>query len=116
MNRGDVYVALAPTFDGSTPKTRPFLIVQADFYNQRIDKILLAPITSNLSRRHDSAHFPVDVSTPEGKASGLKHDSLVSCLNLVVLPKSNLKKRIGTLSHDLMLQIDTCLKAALSLP
>jgi hypothetical protein len=69
MNRGEIYLALAPTFDGSAPKTRPFLVVQADFYNRRINKVLLAPITSNLARKNDPAHFLIEVSTPEGKAS-----------------------------------------------
>ena len=72
MNRGDVCLALAPTFDGSTPKTRPMLVVQADFYNLRISKVLLAPITSNRSRQGDPAHFLIDVSTPDGMGSGLR--------------------------------------------
>jgi mRNA-degrading endonuclease toxin of MazEF toxin-antitoxin module len=116
MNRGDVYLALAPTFDGSTPKFRPMLVVQADFYNQRISKVLLAPITSNLSRQHDPAHLLINVSTLDGQASGLSQDSLVSCLNLVVLPQSDVQKKIGVLSAALMLKVDACLKSALGIP
>jgi mRNA interferase MazF len=116
MNRGEIYLALAPTFDGSTPKTCPFLVVQADFYNQRIKKVLLAPITSNLARKNDPAHLLIEVSTPEGQTSGLRQDSLVSCLNLVVLLQSDVKKKLGVLSDDLMQQIDECLKAALGIP
>lgn len=115
MKRGEIHLALAPTFDGSTPKTRPFLVVQADYYNQRISKVLLAPITSNLSRQNDAAHLRIDVSAPEGKASGLHQDSLVSCLNLVVLLQSHVQRKIGELSDDLMQQIDECLKAALGI-
>lgn len=116
MKRGEVHIALAPTFDGSAPKTRPFLVVQADYYNQRISKVLLAPITSNLSRQHDRAHCLIDVSTADGKATGLHQDSLVSCLNLVVLPTSALKKQIGVVSSAILDNIDACLKAALGLP
>ena len=115
MNRGEVYLALAPTFDGSTPKARPFLVVQADYYNQRINKVLLAPITSNLSRQNDAAHLLIDVTTAEGKASGLRKDSLVSCLNLVVLLQSDVQKKVGELSDDLMSKIDECLKSALGI-
>ncbi len=31
MKRGDVYIAAFPTADGSSPKDRPVLVVQADF-------------------------------------------------------------------------------------
>jgi mRNA-degrading endonuclease toxin of MazEF toxin-antitoxin module len=113
MKRGEVHLALAPTFDGSTPKLRPFLVVQDDYYNSRI---ALAPITSNLSRQHDPAHLLIDVTSPAGKATGLRQNSLVSCLNLVVLLKSDVQKKIGELSDDLMGQIDHCLKAALGIP
>ncbi len=115
MKRGEIHLALAPTFDGSTPKTRPFLVVQADYYNQRISKVLLAPITSNLSRQNDAAHLLIDVATPEGKGSGLRKDSLVSCLNLVVLLQSDVQRKVGELSDDLMKKIDECLKGALGI-
>lgn len=78
MKRGEIHLALAPTVDGSTPKTRPFLVVQADYYNQRISKVLLAPITSNLSRQNDAAHVLIDVSVPEGNTKTIKAESLVS--------------------------------------
>jgi mRNA interferase MazF len=116
MKRGDIHLALAPTLDGSTPKTRPSLVVQADYCNSRIGKVLLAPITSNLSRANDPAHLLIDVSTPEGKASGLRQNSLVSCLNLVVLLQSDMHRKLGELSDDLMRRIDGCLKAALGIP
>lgn len=115
MKRGDVCLALVPTLDGSAPKTRPVLVVQADYYNQRISKVLLAPITSNLSRQNDPAHLLIAVSTSDRKASGLHQDSLVSCLNLVVLLGSNVQMKIGTLSPAVMLKIDACLKAALGI-
>jgi mRNA-degrading endonuclease toxin of MazEF toxin-antitoxin module len=30
MKRGDIFIALAPTVDGSASKSRPFLIVQSE--------------------------------------------------------------------------------------
>lgn len=32
MKRGEICLALAPTVDGSAPKTRLFLVVQADYF------------------------------------------------------------------------------------
>ena len=115
MKRGDIVLAAFPHASGTPAKKRPVLVVQADFYNQRIANVLLATITSNLARRTDPAHFFIDVSTAEGQRSGLNQDSLVSCLNLAVLPRGDIGPRIGELSTQAMQQIDECLKAALGI-
>ena len=91
------------------------MIVQADFYNQRIANVLVAAVTTNLRRRQDSAHFFIDVTTPDGRVSGLDRDSLVSCLNLAVMPKADLIKKIGEVTAQNMDKIDECLKAAFGL-
>ena len=115
IQRGDVVLALFPHVSGTPAKRRPALVVQADFYNQRISNVLLAPITSNLARRNDAAHYFIDVSTPEGKQSGLNHNSLISCLNVGVVPVAVVGPKIGELSPPAMSQIDACLKAALGI-
>jgi len=112
MKRGDVYTAVFAFPDGSSAKSRPMLVVQANFYNSRIRKVLLATITSNLSRQHDPAHLLIDIATADGNATGLRQNSLVSCLNIVVLPQADLVQKIGELSDDLMWKVDDCLKAA----
>jgi mRNA-degrading endonuclease toxin of MazEF toxin-antitoxin module len=93
MNRGDIVLAIFPHAAGTPSNNRPVLVVQADYYNQRIGNILLAAITSNLARKNDRAHFLIDVSTPDGKNTGLKQNSLVSCLNLAVLPKAEIGQK-----------------------
>lgn len=115
MKRGEVHIAAFPNSDGSPLKVRPVLVVQADYYNQRISNVLVATITSNLSRKNDPAHLLIDVSTPEGKRSGLKVDSLVSGLNVGVVPQKKLQRKIGELSDDQMKQVDECLKTALGI-
>jgi len=48
MKRGDVILCHFP-YAGLTPsKIRPALVVQSDYYNQRITNLLVAAITSNL--------------------------------------------------------------------
>jgi mRNA-degrading endonuclease toxin of MazEF toxin-antitoxin module len=116
MKRGDVVLAMFPHASGTAPKSRPVLVVQADYYNQRISNVLVASITTNLRRKGDAAHFLVAAATPEGKTSGLTQDSLVSCLNLAVMPVTDIGRKIGELSGVAMQQIDICLKAALGIP
>jgi mRNA interferase MazF len=115
MKRGDIVLVAFPHANGTASKRRPALIVQADFYNQRISNVLLAAITGNLARARDPAHYLVEVSTAEGSQSGLNKDSLISCLNIAVLPKSAIGPTIGELPAATMLKIDLCLKAALGL-
>ena len=90
-------------------------MVQADFYNHRISNPLLAAITTNLRRRADPAHLFIDASSNDGRLSGLERDSLVSCLNLADLPKTDIGQ-IGELSDDMMRRVDECLKKALGIP
>jgi mRNA-degrading endonuclease toxin of MazEF toxin-antitoxin module len=100
MKRGDVIVCTFPHAGGTPPKNRPGLVVQSDFYNQKIANLLIAAITSNLKNAGDDAHYLIDVSTPEGQQSGLNWNSLVSCINLAVIPSSTVSAKIGSLSAD----------------
>ena len=88
MNRGDVLICVFPHAGGTPPKNRPALVVQSDHYNKRISNVLIAAITSNMKNAGDESHFLIDVSTAEGKQSGLSLNSLVSCINLAVVPSS----------------------------
>jgi mRNA interferase MazF len=116
MKRGDVVIAQFPYADRRPSVNRPCLVVQGDYYNNRLQNVLLATITTNLNRKGDAAHFFIDISTPDGKRSGLVADSLVSCLNLAVIPAADVGQKIGELSPAMMQQIDDCLKVALGIP
>src|SRR5687768_11051584 len=105
MKRGEIVLALFPHASGTSPKRRPALVVQADSYNQKISNVLLASITTNLARRNDLAHFFIDISTTDGKLSGLAQNSLVSCLNIGVVPVAIVGPRIGELNPAAMLKI-----------
>ena len=116
FSRGDVVIALFPNADGSPPKPRPVLVVQADVYNAKLSNLIVAAITSNLSHAADPASLLIEVSTHDGKASGLQQDSVVSCINLATIAGSLVAKKIGQLSPVLMQKINACIKAALELP
>jgi mRNA-degrading endonuclease toxin of MazEF toxin-antitoxin module len=115
MKRGDVVLCRFPHASHSASKARPALVVQSDFYNTRIANLLVAGITSNLTNAADPAHYLIDVSTVAGRLSGLRQNSVVSCINLAVVPPRNLQVKIGELPADIMLLIDDCLRAALGL-
>lgn len=115
MKRGDVILCTFPHADTGPPKLRPALVVQDDYYNSRIANLLVAGITGNVKNAGDRAHHLIEVSTPDGQRSGLRKDSVVSCINLAVLPPRSVDRKIGELSAATMQRIDECLKAALGI-
>jgi mRNA interferase MazF len=65
--RGDVYwVALDPTIGSETKKTRPCLVVSNDLGNELSDLVILAPITSKISRIYPY-NVKVNVKGKDGK-------------------------------------------------
>ncbi len=116
VKRGDVILAYIPNVGSPGGKVRPALIVQSDHNNARLQETIIAAITSNTSRVHEPTQLLVDVSTPEGAASGLLHNSAVRCERLHAIPQIDVRRVIGRLSDALMREIDNCLKAALAMP
>jgi mRNA-degrading endonuclease toxin of MazEF toxin-antitoxin module len=102
VKRGDVILCEFPHARSGPPKLRPALVVQDDYYNQRIANLLVAGITGNLKNAGDCAHYLIEVSTPSGRRSGLRKDSVVSCINLAVMPPASVDRRIGELPAEAM--------------
>ncbi len=90
-------------------------MVQADAYHATVGHVLVAEITTNLTPANDPAFVLIDIATPEGKATGLDQDSLVSGLFLATVFGDRIDKVIGKLPAGLMLKVNACLKAALEL-
>jgi len=116
MNRGDVILVRFPHPSGIRGKKRPAVVVQADAYAGSVSTLVVAEITGNLMMAGDPACLLIDVSTPEGQATGVLHSSVVSCLLLATVDANTVAKVLGTLSPSMKQKRDTCLKAALGLP
>jgi mRNA-degrading endonuclease toxin of MazEF toxin-antitoxin module len=116
MTRGDVVLVRFPHPSGLRGKKRPAVIVQSDLYAATLKTLVVAEITKNLTMASDPACLLIDVGTPEGKATGLVRDSVVSCLVLVTVYGDTVETKLGTLSPAMRQKLDTCLKAALGLP
>lgn len=116
FQRGDVTMARFPHAGGTRGKKRPVVVVQADVYNAKVTHAIVAEMTTNLAVAGDPACLLIEVSTPEGQASGLRQDSVVGCLFLATIAENQLSVPIGRLSASAMHQLDNCLKTALGLP
>jgi mRNA-degrading endonuclease toxin of MazEF toxin-antitoxin module len=116
MNRGDVILVRFPHPSGVRGKKRPAVIVQSDTYAGKVNTLVVAEVTKNLAMANDPACLFIDPRTPEGRATGLIRDSVVSCLVLVTVYADTVAKVLGTLSPPMKQTLNDCLRAALELP
>ena len=97
--RGDVIPALFPDSNLQTAKKRPVLIVQADNLQTNLPQIIVAMITSNLSRKEHPSRVFIEILTPSGKQSGLISDSVIATDNLATLHEKFIDKKLGSLPN-----------------
>ena len=116
MRRGDVVLVRFPHPSGQRGNKRPAVVVQADAYASIVNTVVVAEVTKNLAMKDDPACLFIDVSTPEGKATGLRQDSVVSSLVLVTVYNDSVDQVLGSLSPTLLQKFDDCLKVGLGLP
>jgi mRNA-degrading endonuclease toxin of MazEF toxin-antitoxin module len=116
MKRGDVVLVRFPHPSGQRGKKRPAVVVQSDAYANIVNTVVVAEVTKNLARKDDPACLFIDVGTPEGKATGLRQDSVVSSLVLVTVYNDTVDQVLGNLSPMLLQKFDDCLKVGLGLP
>ena len=97
--RGDIILALFPDSNLQTAKKRPVLVVQADNLQTNLPQIIVAMITSNLSRKSHPSRVFIELSKPAGKQSGLLSDSLIATDNLATLHEKFIDKKLGSLPN-----------------
>lgn len=112
MTRGDVVLALFPNSDLMTAKTRPALVVQRDGLQSGLSQVVLAMITSQMTRAGHPSRVIIRLASPEGRDAGLVSDSVVMTDNLVTATTSAVSRVIGTLP---MADVDTALRHTLNL-
>lgn len=112
MKRGEVYDARLEPVEGSEQGgTRPIIIVSRDAINAYSPVILAVPCTTYQSNKRV---YPTQVliRTSDG---GLSRDSIAMADQVRVLSKARLLRLRGTLSHEVMSQLDRALLIALDL-
>lgn len=110
--RGDVVLVVFPDSNLRTGKLRPALVVQADNLHTGLSQIIVAMITSNLTRASHPSRVAVLLSSPEGSQSGLLADSVVMTDNLTTIVMTEIGRVIGSLP---MRAIDIALRHTLAL-
>jgi mRNA interferase MazF len=110
--RGDVVLVLFPNSELRTGKKRPALVVQADNLQTGINQIVVAMVTSNMSRGGHPSRVTISSASTAGKNAGLSRDSVVMTDNLMTVLLNSVDRVIGTLP---MAIVDSALRRTLAL-
>ena len=111
--RGDVVLVLFPNSDLRTAKRRPVLVVQRDELSGGLAQTIVAMISSNLARRGHASRIFVSRDSVEGKAAGLRLDSVIMTDNLATVFETEMHSLLGHLPN--MKPVDAALKHTLAL-
>jgi hypothetical protein len=82
--------------------------------NQRITDTILAAISRSTHRASATQLF-IDISTADGRQTGLRQNSMIQCENLLTFDQQLVIAKLGELSGSLMQRVSDCLKTALAL-
>jgi mRNA interferase MazF len=110
FQRGDIVLIRFPYSDLSTHKTRPAVVINSDLYHTTRAELLLAYVSSQIGR----ATSPIDYILTDWSAAGLLKPSFVRPKVAAIEP-SLVVHRVGRLIPDDLLEVDRCLRRAMSL-
>ena len=109
MTRGEIFLAnLSPATGSETDKIRPVLIVSNNIFNPHTALVTVVPVSSQTEKVYP---FQVLLSS----ATGLLKDSKAKCEQIRTIDKKRLTKKVGQITGQQQIQIDTAIKLHLSL-
>ncbi len=111
VKRGDIYYAnLSPVVGSEQGGHRPVLVLQNDIGNKYSPTVIVAAITSQISKAKLPTH--IEVSSQE---FNLEKDSVVLLEQLRTIDKRRLKEKITHLSDEVMQKVNEGLRISLGL-
>lgn len=111
--KGTVVLVLFPNSDLVTAKRRPALVVQADKLDTGLEQVIVAMITSNLSRDGHRCRVRINKDSIEGKSTGILTDSVIMTDNLATVRFVEIDRGLGVLPN--MDAVESALKVTFGL-
>jgi len=106
MNRGEVWWAeFVPSIGSEIRKTRPAIIVSNDVANRYLTRVVVVPMTSNISRQYAGEALVI--------AGGKRSKAMAN--QITTVDKSRLKNQLGTLTKTDMQAVGDAIKVQLAL-
>lgn len=105
INRGDIYYAdLSPVVGSEQGGVRPVLVVQNDVGNKYSPTVIIAAITSKLSKAKLPTHIELNK-----ESYNLPKDSVVLLEQIRTLDKRRLQEKLGTIDNLTMRKVDVAI-------
>ena len=105
VNRGDIYYAdLSPVVGSEQGGVRPVLVVQNDVGNKYSPTVIIAAITSKLSKAKLPTHIELNK-----ESYNLPKDSVVLLEQIRTLDKRRLQEKLGTIDNLTMRKVDVAI-------
>lgn len=98
---------MRPIHTARLDQVRPVLVLTRELVRPHFSRVTVAPITSTI--------LGLSTEVPVGSANGLDHDSVVSCDNIVTVPKAALGRHIGYLFPAQEAELARAIRAAFDL-
>lgn len=109
--RGDIYYAdLSPVVGSEQGGVRPVLVVQNDVGNKFSPTVIIAAITSQLTK----AKLPTHIELEKTKFN-LTKDSVVLLEQIRTLDKRRLKEKVSSIDKNTMNQVDIAIMISLGI-
>lgn len=111
ISRGEIYYAdLSPVVGSEQGGVRPVLVVQNDIGNKYSPTVIVAAITSQLTK----AKLPTHIELEKQKYN-LPKDSVVLLEQIRTLDKRRLKEKISSLDFIVMQKVDVAILVSFGL-
>ncbi|MBP2651125.1 MAG: ndoA 1 [Firmicutes bacterium] len=111
VKRGDIYYAnLSPVVGSEQGGHRPVLVVQNDVGNKYSPTVIVAAITSQISKAKLPTHIEITA-----KQFGLDKDSVILLEQMRTIDKRRLKEKVTHLSEEIMGKVDEAIRISLGL-
>jgi mRNA interferase MazF len=114
VTRGEVWWAeLRPRSGSEQRGSRPVIVVSHDGFNRTPSwrSIIVVPLSTSATQ---ARRGPTAVAIPRG-AAGVPHASVALCHQVTTLDREKLVRQLGTLPAALLADVESGLRAALSL-
>lgn len=111
VKRGDIYYAnLSPVVGSEQGGHRPVLVIQNDVGNKYSPTVIVAAITSQISKAKLPTHVEVNASQ-----YNLEKDSVVLLEQLRTIDKRRLREKVTHLSEEIMTRVDEAIRISIGL-
>ncbi|WP_371367914.1 Endoribonuclease EndoA [Sporomusa rhizae] len=111
VKRGDIYYAnLSPVVGSEQGGHRPVLVIQNDVGNKYSPTIIVAAITSQISKAKLPTHVEVSASQ-----YNLEKDSVILLEQLRTIDKRRLRDKVTHLSEEIMNKVDEAIRISIGL-